>query len=161
MDVKAGVIDADFTGNIMVVLENSGKNPFTIQTGDRITQMVYTHIATPELEETQNITPTDRGNNGFGSTTDPTIHHMVSDANKATQQVVLLTDPFDDTLEIMIMIKGDNPTLGFQLTPCPHCNRLQLRDMAMSTLGSRIQRWKSLISNAYLLTFDTQQICTT
>jgi dUTP pyrophosphatase len=59
IDTKAGVIDADFIGNITVVLQNSGQHDFHITMGDRIAQIIYTKISTPQhtlvptLDQTQ------------------------------------------------------------------------------------------------------------
>ncbi len=64
-----GTIDADYRGEIKVILINHGKEPFTVQRGMRIAQMVverYTHVnwsVTTELESND-----ERGEGGFGST---------------------------------------------------------------------------------------------
>ncbi|UZJ36745.1 dUTP diphosphatase [Prosthecochloris sp. SCSIO W1103] len=61
-------IDADYRGEVKVILVNYGKKPFTVQHGDRIAQMVvarYEHVA---LEEVNSLSQTERGNGGFGHT---------------------------------------------------------------------------------------------
>lgn len=63
-----GTIDADYRGEIGVILINHGKEPFTIERGMRIAQMViarYEHIGWKVVES---LEKTDRGNGGFGST---------------------------------------------------------------------------------------------
>jgi hypothetical protein len=60
-------------------------------------------------------------------------------------------DPFDQTLELDIAIKGDHPTLGIQTNYCPYRQRLQIKDMALGTPGSRMKKWRSTMRNAYIL----------
>ena len=64
-----GTIDADYRGEIKVILINHGKEPFTIQRGMRIAQMVverYTHVSWKVVSELQDNE--ERGDGGFGST---------------------------------------------------------------------------------------------
>ena len=63
-----GTIDSDYRGEIKVILFNHGNEDFTISNGDRIAQMVLTPIVKIELEETNNLPETTRGEGGFGST---------------------------------------------------------------------------------------------
>jgi dUTP pyrophosphatase len=68
IDVQAGTIDRDYTGNIQVVLYNSGDAPYGIKIGDRIAQLVLLQIQTPAIEQIDVLTNTIRGEQGFGST---------------------------------------------------------------------------------------------
>ncbi|RWS29003.1 deoxyuridine 5'-triphosphate nucleotidohydrolase-like protein [Leptotrombidium deliense] len=68
IDVGAGVIDADYRGNVGVVLFNFGENEFKVSKGDRIAQLICEKIEIPELEEVDCVDDTLRGENGFGST---------------------------------------------------------------------------------------------
>jgi len=63
-----GTIDSDYRGEIKVILFNHGNEDFTISNGDRIAQMILTPIVKMELEETNNLPETIRGEGGFGST---------------------------------------------------------------------------------------------
>ncbi len=63
-----GTIDADYRGEVKVVLINLGGEPFTIKRGDRIAQLVISPVVKAVLEEVQDITATARGGGGFGST---------------------------------------------------------------------------------------------
>ncbi|WP_280673331.1 MULTISPECIES: dUTP diphosphatase [unclassified Dysgonomonas] len=63
-----GTIDADYRGEIKVILVNLSNEDFTIQDGERICQMVVAAHAQVEWEETDNIGQTDRGAGGFGHT---------------------------------------------------------------------------------------------
>ncbi|MCM2315741.1 MAG: dUTP diphosphatase [Thermoanaerobaculia bacterium] len=63
-----GTIDADYRGEIGVILVNLGEEPFTISRGDRIAQLVIAALAPCELEVAAELAPTARGEGGFGST---------------------------------------------------------------------------------------------
>lgn len=63
-----GTIDSDYRGEIQVILINLGKEPFTIKRGDRIAQMVFSAVEKAEIIEVAELTPTKRGENGFGHT---------------------------------------------------------------------------------------------
>jgi dUTP pyrophosphatase len=61
-----GTIDADYRGEVGVVLINWGKRPFTIRRGDRIAQMIITRVARAKVDEVGELDPTSRGPGGFG-----------------------------------------------------------------------------------------------
>jgi len=63
-----GTIDQDYRGEIKVILINLGKENFTIHRGDRIAQLVITPIQKVELIEVEELSETERGDCGFGST---------------------------------------------------------------------------------------------
>jgi dUTP pyrophosphatase len=63
-----GTIDADFRGELLVLLINHGREPFVIARGDRIAQLVIAPTARAELVETTTLPPTSRGIGGYGST---------------------------------------------------------------------------------------------
>jgi len=63
-----GTIDADYRGEIKVLLINHGHAPFTIQNGERIAQMVIAQHATVQWNETHTLSNTQRGDGGYGST---------------------------------------------------------------------------------------------
>ncbi len=63
-----GVVDSDYRGEIKVALYNHSQNNQIINHGDRIAQLVITPIVTPEVEQVFELSDTDRGNGGFGST---------------------------------------------------------------------------------------------
>ncbi len=63
-----GTIDADYRGEIAVILINHGKEDFTIVRGMRIAQLVFQKLPSIELIQAENLTETDRGKGGFGST---------------------------------------------------------------------------------------------
>ena len=70
LDVFAGVVDSDYRSTIKVILMNNGKSAFVVNVGDRIGQLVFERIFTPNLRicEYVELTDTSRGTGGFGST---------------------------------------------------------------------------------------------
>ncbi|MCS6998710.1 MAG: dUTP diphosphatase [Aquificaceae bacterium] len=63
-----GTVDADYRGEIKVILINLGEEDFLIRRGDRIAQMVICPVIRVELEEVQELNSTERAEGGFGST---------------------------------------------------------------------------------------------
>lgn len=66
--VSEGVIDAGYTGSIVVKLYNHSGYDYRVKRGDKISQIVILPIITPELEEVKELEQTSRGSGGFGST---------------------------------------------------------------------------------------------
>ena len=62
-----GVIDVGYTGSIVAKLYNNSDKDYTVNAGDKITQLVILPILTPELELVDSLDDTERGDNGFGS----------------------------------------------------------------------------------------------
>jgi len=63
-----GTIDADYRGEVLVVLANFGDVPFIVERGARIAQLVIAPVLRPALREVAALDPTPRGSGGFGST---------------------------------------------------------------------------------------------
>lgn len=63
-----GTIDADYRGEVGVLLINLGQEPFTVNDGERIAQMVVARYARITLEESPDLRGTERGSGGFGHT---------------------------------------------------------------------------------------------
>ncbi len=62
-----GVVDSDYRGAWFVPLINHGKEPFTVEHGMRIAQLIPTSILMPEIEVSDRLSETERGTGGFGS----------------------------------------------------------------------------------------------
>ena len=65
---KVGVIDCDYRGEIIVSLHNHSDEPQTIEDKERIAQLVIAPCFVADFEEVENLTDSDRGQGGFGST---------------------------------------------------------------------------------------------
>ena len=63
-----GTIDSDYRGELKVIIYNHGKQNFVINNNDRIAQMILTPVIKMELQETDKLPDTVRGDSGFGST---------------------------------------------------------------------------------------------
>ena len=68
IDIGAVVIDADYRGEVGVVLFNFGDDDFVVNMGDRIAQLIFEKIKTPKIKELEELDGTDRGASGYGST---------------------------------------------------------------------------------------------
>lgn len=64
---SVGLVDSDYRGEIIVPLINHGTQPFVVETGMRIAQLVVMPILTPELREADSLDITERGTGGFGA----------------------------------------------------------------------------------------------
>ena len=63
-----GTIDADYRGEIKIIMANLGQEPFTVSRGERIAQMVIAPVITARLEAVENLPETKRSSGGFGHT---------------------------------------------------------------------------------------------
>lgn len=63
-----GTIDADYRGEVKVILINLGQAPVTVRRGDRIAQLVIAPVVQAEWDEIETLDETERGAGGFGST---------------------------------------------------------------------------------------------
>lgn len=65
---RAGLIDSAYRGPLVVCLTNHSDKPYQIIRGDKIAQLVVQRVETPTVEEVEELSPTLRANQGFGST---------------------------------------------------------------------------------------------
>ena len=65
---KVGVIDSDYRGQVMVALHNHSQEDQVINPGERVAQLIITPVFTPGFREVDDLSETDRGSGGFGST---------------------------------------------------------------------------------------------
>ncbi|MCP3097255.1 dUTP diphosphatase [Myxococcus sp. K15C18031901] len=63
-----GTVDADYRGEVQVILVNLSQEPFTLRRGDRVAQLVVSPVTSVTLSEVEVLDATARGDNGFGST---------------------------------------------------------------------------------------------
>ena len=68
IDVGAGVVDRDSTGNLQIVLFNLATTDYEIKRGDRIAQLICERIIHPKIKSVKALKKTERGPSGFGST---------------------------------------------------------------------------------------------
>jgi dUTP pyrophosphatase len=63
-----GTIDADYRGEVEIILMNFGREPFVVHRGDRVAQLVVARVARADFVEAASLPPTERGSGGFGHT---------------------------------------------------------------------------------------------
>jgi len=63
-----GTIDSDYRGELKIILINHGKSTYTVHPDDRIAQLVFSMVIQAEFIQKKELTASDRGRNGFGST---------------------------------------------------------------------------------------------
>ena len=63
-----GTIDPDYRGELRVIMQNLGSEAVTLERGERIAQLVFARFETPVIEHVDQLSDTDRGAGGFGST---------------------------------------------------------------------------------------------
>lgn len=68
IDVKAGVVDCDYRGEICVLLVNNGFTDYEFKRGDKIAQMIITKVLICDVVQVESLDETERGEGGFGST---------------------------------------------------------------------------------------------
>ncbi|MCD6186890.1 MAG: dUTP diphosphatase [Desulfuromusa sp.] len=73
-----GTIDADYRGEVCIILINHGRENFTISSGDRIAQVIVAPVSQADLIQVSELTETERGAGGFGHT------DQISDKNEKT-----------------------------------------------------------------------------
>lgn len=91
IDVGAGVVDADYRGEIKVLLINQSAQPFTVKIGDRIAQLILERIELSDPMEVDSLEETGRGDQGFGSTGG---HEMLNTARISSIQKKTFIDSF-------------------------------------------------------------------
>ncbi|ADU67325.1 dUTP diphosphatase [Desulfurispirillum indicum] len=68
LSFEIGTVDQGYRGEVHVVVRNFGPKPYNIARGDRIAQLVIAPVVRAELEEVQELAPSQRGGKGLGST---------------------------------------------------------------------------------------------
>ncbi|ETI47697.1 hypothetical protein F443_08130 [Phytophthora nicotianae P1569] len=104
IDTGAGVVDADYRGNVGVILFNHSNEDFPVKRGDRVAQLILEKIEYPEVQEVEEIEETARGAGGFGSTgVDVPItkkQHLVSNGTAEDEE----DGEFDSTFKAIEML---------------------------------------------------------
>ena len=68
IDIEGGVIDSDFWGELIVIMFNHSNKPYEVKVSDRIAQIIFHRYEIPKFVECSELSKTDRGKGGFGST---------------------------------------------------------------------------------------------
>ena len=63
-----GTIDPDYRGEVRIIMQNLGSEPVTLRRGERIAQLVFSRFEVPAIAQADELSATERGDAGFGST---------------------------------------------------------------------------------------------
>jgi len=63
-----GTIDPDYRGEVRIIMQNLGSEPVTLRRGERIAQLVFSRFEVPAVAQADELSATERGDAGFGST---------------------------------------------------------------------------------------------
>ena len=175
LHVQAGIIDADYRGEIKILLSNESNVSFEVTTGMRIAQLIIFKQPKFEIVNDTILSKTKRDANGFGSTGlhddidattlqqhDPPTHAaaasmsnttpMVDDDNITKYNVICSSDPFTDYEDITIPVRGKHITQGFVLQQCEYFNQHVIIKAIQPGTGPRnIKQWIRRIKHCHLL----------
>jgi hypothetical protein len=91
IDVLAGVIDSDYRGEILCALVNHGDEPFEVEPGARVAQLVVEAIATPEPAWAEELEETERGAGGLGRLNRPSAISQLQEQQLTQRSIVTAT----------------------------------------------------------------------
>lgn len=187
LDTMAGVIDADYTGNVKVLLENRSKATCHISKGQRIAQMIIENIRDTSIEVVEAIQSTERGQKGFGSTNVklkqkqipiPTIIERYIDKQRRTpmakaatatasenkpEEIYLSLSPYDNEIQVTIptqkRVTATNRSRGLVLEQDGK-DRVKICTVKAGTPCAKITKWRSTLRNSHLLNVNNTPITT-
>ena len=171
LTLAGGVIDSDYRGNIHAIPINNSDVPIVISKGQKFAQLIVKNISLPTVEIVGQLTPTERGSKGFGSTNkkeigvnlSPSLHDSqfpirdtyaaaaaTANADKS-YDLFFSDDPFDNQISIEIDKKGKHPTLGLDLNMCPDREQPRLLSCAKGEPAGKIKKWRTNLRGSYIL----------
>ena len=144
INVGAGVVDADYRGEVGVVLFNHGDQDFQVKMGDRIAQLILERIDTPPVEEVSGLGETIRGTGGFGSTGIESGNDTGNEANvqckhERTGEECKEKEKNEKAVKENETLKGLGRFSG-------HRNRTEKKQKKTTEGSSRLSRERQLIS---------------
>ena len=137
IDTAAGTIDPDFTGNIGVVLHNHSTNPFAVNIGDRIAQMVLYYIASPTVTTIPSLEVTTRGTNGFGSTGKTTAFMANAISAEPNGIAEATANAMDDTIPTLRHLEESAPNILDQPAKSPYKEAAEFADETYKCDGGK------------------------
>ena len=156
LEVKAGVVDNDFRGEVAVGLYNFGNTTQSIAVGDKIAQLIIERYAKLEVKEAQELSETERGSKGFGSSDQEAA--KINTVKPHVNEIILSTDPYDDTITVTCKTTGSDIYAGMDLTDEKRENSVQLLHCKKSNPAAKIPRWRSTLRNSTLVSIDGEKV---
>ena len=150
VEIKAGVIDPDYTGSIKIILHNFGTTPYTVKQGDRIAQLVIERISQPDISiKEKEFKQTKRGENGFGSTGWNT---KVNKMDTYMDEFDLMFTTMENTTTIRIEGHKRHPTMG--IVTRQTAEGVQITNCENGTPSARIPKWKTILKHNFIKRVD-------
>jgi len=157
IDVKAGVIDRDFRGEVVVVLQNMGKQAQSFKKGEKIAQMILERYDNDAATQwTLKLDETGRGDKGFGST-DPVVR-QINSPHPEYDSIVMSTNPYGPAITVQCKLKGNHDTLGMEIDETSIQGRLTLLNCSKGTPTARIPKWRSQLRGAQLVAINEVKV---
>ena len=172
LDIRAGVIDSDYRGNVIVTMHNIGTAQQNVNEGDQIAQLIIEKIVNTTLVEKDTVVPTSRGTGGLGSTAEPSsksnvvpfedneLEPAINSVTSHTEYIYLSDNPFGPTITIPVKVKGNHSTLGLQLDNRNVRGRLLLSHCDKGTPSARIKKWRSTLKGGNLIKINGDDVQT-
>jgi len=157
IDVRAGVVDRDFRGEVTVVLQNMGKQKQSFLSGDKIAQIILEKCTDDEATEwTLRLDESERGEKGFGST-DPVIR-QINSHHPEYDNIIMSTNPYGPTITVQCKLNGNHEMLGMEIDETSMKDRLTLINFSKGTPTARIPKWRSQLKGAQLIKIDNTEV---
>ena len=175
LGIRGGVIDPDYRGEIIVILENKGKRPYRTRKGDKIAQLILERAETPNIKVVDTLSDTNRSNKGFGSTgytykgkIDASVYKEHAAAASANYQGIepdlfidFSDDPYNNRVTINLERKGQHPLYGLLLDQCKvREGVVKIIGCAVGSRARRIPDWKTLLKGSDLLCVNGESVTT-
>ena len=182
VEIKGGVIDPDYTGNIKVILHNYGTQDFKVNKSDRIAQLILENYVSAPVKVVQKLDETKRNTKGFGSTgvgtpidsaaqsntapftpipyeTDeldrPTVSTLSSVHTECATLEMIFRQPVNTTT-IQIKKSGSHPTLGLQLK---NDDRGPLiLHCERGSPSAKIPQWRKVLKGAIIFSINDVEV---
>ena len=150
---EGGVIDPDYTGELQVLLHNFGTEAYTVNTGDRIAQLILERFESLPVITNDSIPETQRSDQGFGSTG---IRSVIQESEISSLQACDLTmslkEPLD-VLDISIPTNHIHPTLGLNMD-----KELNVISCLPGTPAAKIKGWRHTIKGTALCAVNNKKV---
>ena len=111
LDIKAGVIDHNYRGQLKIIFHNSGINEITLPKRTRVAQLILEKIENTPVEVVQELAPSQRNDKGFGSTGTSTTPQLETPAET-------IEDVCQDNTQAYLLKPAQTPHTVKQVTPC-------------------------------------------
>ena len=152
IEVKAGVIDPDYTGEVKVVLHNFGQTDFIINPNDRIAQLILENYLSAPTTLSKAIDNTERGAKGFGSTggiSQDEHHSKVAIAQVQAADIDLCWHMPIFTTQIVIPNRGSQPTRGLVISK--QNQSVIITDCLKGSTAAKLYNWRKTLKGATIL----------